>query len=267
MGNILRHELKAGYKASLAWSLALSAMVYVFMYLFPSIAHEHAKWDSLIHQLPPGVLAGFGMNQLQISNIFGYYGTQIYDLLVLFLAIYAVMQFAGPLAREESDGTIEFLAARPVSRTDIVLAKAAASTLLAIGGNVVLFLATWASFAEFHTRPFALSLLVWFSLGLLLVTLVFGGLGLALAAFLPQSRTLNALTIGLAFATYFLGIASAMSHKLAGLRYVSPYEYVSQTTIWAHQAIPAGDWLGLLVVAILGAALAALRYRTKDLGA
>lgn len=267
MGNILRHELRSNFKGTLLWTLALSAMTYVFMYLFPSIAHQHAKWDSLVNQLPKGVLSGFGMNVLQISNIFGYYGTQVYSLLVLFLAIYAVMLFSGLLSREESEGTIEFLIGRPISRTDIFFGKTLAGVLLAVGCNAVLFLATWASFAQFHTKPYALSVLVWFAVGLLLVTLVFGFLGLLIGVFLPRQRTLNSLTIGLAFLTYFLGIASAMSQRLRVLRYASPYQFVDQTTIVQHGALPLGDWLGLLAVSAVFAIAAFGYYRTKDLTA
>ncbi len=267
MGNILRHELRANFKGTLLWALALSAMTYTFMYLFPSIAHEHAKWDSLVNQLPKGVLSGFGMNVLQISNIFGYYGTQVYALLVLFVAIYAVLLFSGLLAREESEGTIEFLIGRPITRSDIFFGKTIAAVALAIGCNALLFLATWASFAQFHTRPFALAVLAWFSVGLLLVTLVFGFLGLLIGVLLPRPRTLNSLAIGLAFLTYFFGVASAMSHKLHILRYASPYQFVDQTTIVQHKAIPAGDWIGLLALCAILAAAAYGYYRTKDLTA
>lgn len=267
MGNVFRHELRANYKGMLIWALSLAAAAYLFMYLFPSIASEHAKWDALISQLPRGILSGFGMDQLRISTIFGYYGTQVYSVLVLFVAIYGVMLFSGLLAREEGEGTIEFLLARPISRGDIFWGKALAAVGLAIACNALLFLGTWAAFAQFHTKPYALGLLAWFAVGLLLLTLVFGFLGLLAAVYLPRPKTLTPLTIGVAFASYVCGIAAGMSTKLADLRFVSPFRFVDQTLIVRHAAVPAADWLGLLAVCALAAAWAYAYYRAKDITA
>jgi len=265
VGNIIRHELRANVKASLLWAFGLSAMTYLMMYLFPSIAQEHAKWDRLVAQLPQSVLAGFGMNQLRLSDIFGYYGTQVYPLLVLFVAIYAVMLFSALLAREESEGTIEFLMAKPVSRTAIFLGKALAALALAVLCNGLLFLATWGSFAEFQTKVFSLGLLGWFSLGLLLVTVVFGSFALLLSCYLPRPRTLLSLTIGVAFACYLVGIASAMSAKLRDLRYLSPFQFVDATTLVRRGDVPPWHVAGLCGLCGLFLVWAWAFYREKDI--
>jgi ABC-2 type transport system permease protein len=265
VSNILRHELRWNYRGSALWAIALGAITYMMMYLFPSIAHEHAKWDKLISQLPKGILAGFGMDQLRLSNIFGYYGTQIYPLLVLFVAIYAVMLFSALVSREESEGSIEFLISKPISRAHIFWGKVLAGLILSLGFNLVLFLATWASFAAFHTDPYSLSLLAWFGVGVLLITLVFGGFGLLLSVYVSRQRTLNSITIGLTLATYLVGIASAMSDKLRGLRFLSPYQFVDATAIVKDSAVPSGDLIGLLALGVLLAAMAFTYYRSKDI--
>lgn len=267
MLNVLRQELRAGWKGSAVWALSLAALTYLMMWLFPSIARQHAKWDQLVGQLPRSVLAGFGMNTLRLSDIYGYYGTQIYILLVLFVAIYAALLFAGILAREESDGTIDFLIARPITRGAIFAGKTVAALGLALGCNVVLFLATWASFAEFHTRPFALAPLVWLSVGLLLMSLVFGFFGLLVSIYLPRPRTLTSVTIGVALASYLVGIASAMSTKLTDLRFASPYQFVDAATVVRRSGIPPLHLGGLLLVCAVLAAWAFAFYRVKDIAA
>lgn len=265
MWKIMMREIRSNDRATGIWALALGAVTYLMMYLFPSIAHQRAQWDKLIAQLPKGILAGFGMNQLQLSNIFGYYGTQIYPLLVLFAAIYAVMLFSQLLSREESEGTAEFLMAKPVSRSEIFLGKAVAGLVLAVAFNGVLFLITWAAFAQFHTAPYSVSTLAWFTAGMLLVTFVFGGCGLVVSAYITRPRTLMPVTLGIAIGTYLLGIASAMSPKLNDLRYLSPFPFVNAPSIVAHAAVPAADAVGLLVVFAALSCWAHGHFRMKDI--
>lgn len=118
--NLVKFNFKINYKQILGWSIAIFAIMFLYMILFPSIKDiGQAKLDAM----PQELLQLFGMNDLMdLSNFVSYFQT-IYILIILVISVFAVIFASSLLAKEEYNKTIEFLYALPVSRIDIYLAK------------------------------------------------------------------------------------------------------------------------------------------------
>lgn len=265
--NVFAREIKRNYKGTLLWAAALSLMNFVVMYLFPSIAQQSKGWDRLMSFMPKGLLAGFDMDKLKLSDIYGYYGTQVYTLVLLFGAIFAIMLLSGILSKEENERTVEFLLAKPITRNGMVTGKILSGLSLVFLFNLILYVTTYISFAVFHTKPFDAEILLILSLGSLLLDVVFAVAGLFLSVFVVKGKTIISAAVGIVLVEYILGIAAGMSDKFHFLKIFTPFRYVDPANLIINKSMDAGH---LLISFVLIAAFVFgtyFFYNKKDIAA
>ncbi len=258
-------ELRRNFKPWLIWSLSLGGFVALMMAIFPSIAAQGQDLMELLKAYPPAMLKAFNLDRLDMGDVLGYYATEGFILASLVSAIYSIQLASGLLAKEESDKTIEFLLARPVTRTTIVTGKAAVAGLYIVSLNVVQTVVAYISFEAVKTGPYSVKAFLALAAGGLLIDLTFAALGLAVAVFVTKAKALYPLGIGLVLGTYILSVMAKLTSKLAPLRWLSPFSYADTADILEKGAI-GGTYLALflgLIVALTAAAYAV--YRRKDI--
>ncbi len=113
-------NLKIYRKLILGWVIAIFAVMFIYMILFPSVKDiATIKMEAL----PTELLQFVGMENLNdMSNFVVYFGT-IYNLVLVAISIFAVTFSANCIYNEEKNKTIEFLYSVEISRTDIYLSK------------------------------------------------------------------------------------------------------------------------------------------------
>ena len=129
--NIFRFEFKRNLKSCLIWSAICSALMILFMSIFPSMKSSGMQdiIFSKIDALPSGILEAFNISMVNFSNLNDYLG---YAIQYIFMAgaVYAALLGVSSLIKEETDGTIEFLYSKPVSRSSILFSKLFAIALI-----------------------------------------------------------------------------------------------------------------------------------------
>ena len=131
--NIYWRELAINIKAMLIWFFILSGLGVLVIAFFPTVAKQAESFQQLMTGMPKGLLAAFGLEQISMTDIMGFYATKQYTTLTLFGSVYAIMLAAGILSKEENDRTIEFLLSKPVSRSAVIGAKLLSTiTLVAV---------------------------------------------------------------------------------------------------------------------------------------
>ena len=115
--NLFLHEMKQYWKYLLFWSIGIVAMVGGGMGKFTALYDSSdTSITDVFNQLPKAFLAMFGMVNLEVTSLSGFYGV-INFYLVIMGAIFAIILGAGILSKEERDKTAEFLMVKPVTRT------------------------------------------------------------------------------------------------------------------------------------------------------
>ncbi|MHB8947181.1 MAG: ABC transporter permease subunit [Bacillota bacterium] len=262
---IFLRELRRNFRPWLIWSVSLGAFVAMMMAIYPTIASQSANLREMMKMYPPAMLKAFNLDRLDMADVLGYYATEGFILAALISAIYSVQLASGLLAKEESDKTIEFLLAKPVTRTTIVTGKAVVAALYIIGLNGLQTLAALASFEAVKTGPYSVKAFLALAAGGLLIDLTFAALGLAVAVFVTKAKALYPLGIGLVLGTYILSVMAKLSSKLSALRWLSPFSYADTGDILEKGAI-GGAYLTLFVVLIVAlTAVAYTVYNRKDI--
>jgi ABC-2 type transport system permease protein len=206
-------------------------------------------------------LSGEDFNQL--PQYFGY----VFHLVLTVGCLYGTIIGLSALSREENEGTIEFLYAKPVKRPRIVTAKLGASALVyfiyfaALGlGSII---------AAISVRPADLPLP-----GLLLAmkSILVGGmltgfcyffLGYAVSVFLKKAKHAASIAMAIFFGTYLVGAIPDATGVLDFLKWVSPMNYFVPKDVVMNGISFLNTLIALGIMAVY--ALTAYRvYAKKD---
>jgi ABC-2 type transport system permease protein len=115
------------------WSLGVFSFILITMVFYPSFKESGQELAKTFEDLPPAAVQLFGGSTDFFSPV-GYLNSQIFFIMLpLLLCMLAVALGSSIIGREEQDGTLETLLARPVARTRVLVSKArAGAAILAI---------------------------------------------------------------------------------------------------------------------------------------
>ena len=72
--NIYLHEFKMHLRSVVTWSIAVAAVLLVFLSLFSSFAAQAAPVNEMLTKFPPQLLDAFGLNGVDLATILGFFG-------------------------------------------------------------------------------------------------------------------------------------------------------------------------------------------------
>ena len=265
---LFKNEMRRHLLAFLIWSVVLPFMSLMRMAEFPEFVRKYQSADQALGEFSSTEIDMFGLDGVDLTSITGYFGARVFSVVVLLCAFYVIMLAATILSKEEDYKTIEFLAVKPLSRTEITVSKIGVVVLYALLLNVALFFASWAMCAVFQQKGYSLKALVLMALGSFLVHLMFAAVGFLLSVFVTTARVIYPVTIGIVLGAYFVQMMANSNGKAKPLTWLSFFTYPN-----IGKASAGGQLIDIphLVVALLvitaGFMLAVFSYRQKDITA
>jgi ABC-2 type transport system permease protein len=211
---------------------------------------------------------GLAGRPVNVGTMGGYVQWKYGPVLLLIAAFWSVLALSGALAGEARRGSLDLVAAAPLSRRRIAAEKVAAHLALLTVVAAVTAIAAWlagAAFAKLPGDEVPVRAAVGFALWIWLMALAFGGLALFLAQFLGRAAAVWIAGFVLV-AGPLLNNYKTLVPAFAGVAAVTP-------SAWTADHLPlAGryDWGSLVPVAVLAAVLLALgieAFARRDLGA
>lgn len=263
MLNLLKHEIKVRWVATLGWGIALALFGTTYITIFPQVQEQIrsiADWE--VYQA-----MGFDMGTFE-----GFLGSTVVLFIPLVLAIYVITNSTHSLAGEEGEGTLELLLAMPLERWQIVSAKA-----LVLGLSIFLILAivgAWNSWVlnemkgvvtvDITSRQLFVAVINAWPL-----TLLVAMIGLFLGAWLPTRRAASVALTVFYLASYFMNNFASHLKSLAALRPFSVFSYFDTSARVFQEGVQAQDVLVLLglALAFFGLALFSFQRRNVTVGA
>ncbi|MEN8113905.1 MAG: ABC transporter permease subunit [Actinomycetota bacterium] len=194
---------------------------------------------------------------------FGY----VHPFTLTLLIAWTVAGAATAIAREVEDGTIEFLASRPVDRRVILGARILAWNFGMVALLAATYLGTATGIVFFDAlADFPLGQALLFPLSLAPMLVLIGGVAfLASAASSTRSRVYG-VTVGFAVASYFLNFASSLWDPLEPFAPLSPFHYVSPGE-WALEGVQWGPAIVMVVIGLILMGIAMVVVDRRDFAA
>lgn len=263
--NLYLRELNKNRKGLFVWSIIIIGLVVMIMAIYPSIAEQAENYEKMLEGFPEAFSAMFGLNELSMSDLFGFYAVEGFLIVVLMGSIYAMMLSSGILSKEEGDKTIEFLLAKPISRREVVTSKLLCYLTNILILNIVLSIVLFISFKVVSEESFSLRIFVLICLAPLFLELVFASIGFLISVFITKSKKIMPITMGVVFVTYFFGIMSEINENMEFLKYLSPFKYFEAKDIILDNQMDIKNIVFMLVVNIICIGLTYFIYERKDI--
>jgi ABC-2 type transport system permease protein len=253
-------------KSVITWSVALAFLIFAFTAIFSSMAVDTALLAESLEQFPPELLIAFGMTNLDMSTVLGFFALA-FMFCQICLAIQAANYGFSLLSVEERELTADFLLAKPVGRPKILTSKfLAAFTGLTITNAVV-----WVSSFVFlgiydNGRGFDSNALVVLLLSITIFQLFFLTVGMLISLLVKRVRSVTTFSMALVFGMYIL---NAFSGMLGGtsLEIISPFKQFEANYIIKHAAYDTPLVLLSMAVILLSSVGSYLLYMRRNIPA
>ena len=257
MLSLILWEIRRRVGTIVGWAIGLGAFCAAHQLIYTALPDEVRRIDVRALTL----LESLGMQTF--ATFEGFMLSTALNLLPLLTGALGVALGVGALAAEESDGTLEWLASLPISRTRLLLGKAIAAAFVLLAIVALAGLITAGAFLALSPETpvtaadlFLVILVNW------LIGFVFLAISLFLGAYLP-TRGAATSTSATALLVSFLGNNLAgMAPAMEPYRTLLPHFYFDRITgMWTGEV----GWLdmGTLAAIGLGALLLAFSAFTR----
>ncbi|HAN20743.1 MAG TPA: ABC transporter permease [Clostridiales bacterium] len=272
--NIFKLEFKSTFKSLILWSCIVAFILVLFMAFYPSMSGDEMKdlINTKMSAIPESILKAMGIADIpDFTDMMQYYA-YVLQYVVLAGAIYASILGANTLIKEETDGTIEYLYAQPVTRIQITLYKLLSSissffifiAAIAVVSSVIflMFKPENTDFIKIITDTKIILSGVMFS------GLIFLSIGFLISTVIKSAKQATPISIGIVFGTYILGMFSkTVSDKVAladNLKYLSPIDYGMPLDMLKNGFDTINIVLGILIIVVC-ISFSFVLYNKKDL--
>jgi ABC-2 type transport system permease protein len=244
-------------------ALGMGGMTAYFAILFPTYS-KILDIQSLMAKMGP--LAKLMGASGDVNTLTGFLHIELFSMILpaLMVALVAGMG-SGFTAGEESRGTIDVLLSYPISRRRLVLEK----SLAVLVACVVTAAVTWVcgvAGAAISSTALAPDKLAAACLMLVLISLVFGSLALAISAATGNRGVAIGVAAGLLVVSYLIDGLASIVDGLNTIRWLSPFKYYMGGDP-LRNGVNLGDaavLAGLIVVFMI---LSVIAFERRDLAA
>lgn len=235
---LYRRALADSWRSTIGWTVGFAAAIMLYVPLYASFGAT-PQIQEMIASLPPEMTKAMGFESIGTGS--GYVHSTVYGLIgFVMLVIAATTWSTAAIAGDEETGSLELTLAHGVTRTQIVLERAAALATRLVLLVLVTVLLVWA-LNDSAGLGLAGDNLVAEAAALLGLGLVSASLGLAVGAATGRRTYASAAAAGVAVLGYALNAVANQSSDLEWLHTLTPYA-------WAYGNLPLTngvDWAGL----------------------
>ena len=244
--NIYRQEFKMLSRSVIIWSVAVLAVIFLMVTVFSSLFEEMALFTEMMDRFPPQLLTAFGMNDLDLAEVLGFFSFVIL-FVQLCLAIQAASYGFSLVSVEEREWTADFLLTKPVPRSQILTSKLLAALSGLLITNIVVWISTFVSIATSQgDRTYDTGTLVLLLLSPAVFQLFFLGVGLVISLLVKRIRSVTPYAMGLGFGMYILSVFGDMLGESV-FELVTPFKHFEPGRI-----IRTGAWdLPLVLISVV----------------
>ena len=258
-------EIRQNAKSLIIWIICVVGLYTFSMSMFPSFSQNPQMINDMMKMFPKEMLDAFGISAADLSKPLDYM-SYMFQYILLAVGAQAILLGSSIVAKEEADRTIEFLYAKPITRSYILTSKIlAGATIMAVLNAV--FLGASLAVLNIISNDVDNGIVALLCLTMFLIQLLFFAVGLIVSMLAKKGRRFTSISLGILFATFFLGIMSSVTASLNDLRYISPLKYFDPTKLVHSGSLESVYLLIVLVVVAASAVGAYVLYNKRDLAA
>lgn len=249
--------------APVTWGLSLGALGALTVAVFPSIRGS-AQLDQLIRSYPEALRQAFGISAGTYESVQGYLNAELFSLIVpLATAWFMIHGLAAAVCGAERRGTLDVLLAAPIRRRQYVAGWLGGMTAALVGLLVVLAVVVEVTAAAVGAGLPVVDLVAAI-VGLLPLTIFFGGITLLAAGVWDRAGVVTGVAAGVLVLMYFVHVLASLSGTVHAVDGLSAFHYYGAAI---QDGIDPVRACVLLAAGIVLAAAGALLLERRDIRA
>lgn len=261
MITIYRHELKAYLKSLLIWFLCVGLMGMVCILLFSSMKESMGGMAQMMASM--GAFAdAFGMSQLSIATLAGFYSAEVGTIHGLGGAMFAAIISTVILSKEEDAHTSEFLLSFPVAREKVIAAKWCAAMTHVILFNVLCVCLYLTGILILGEEMPMQKFFLYHGMQILM-QLETAAVCFAVSAFMKKNRLGTGL--GIVLLLYALDMMARVIPDLEKCKLISPFSYANAADILSTGEVELSALVIGIAVLAAGVGTGHVVYGRRDL--
>lgn len=263
MWTIYNHEIKAYMKTLLIWFICVGGMGLACILLYSSMQESMEGMAENFASM--GAFSdAFGMNQLSIATLAGFYATEIGTIHGLGGAMFAAIISTTMLSKEEDGHTSEFLFSLPIARNKVITAKLGALATLILLFNL---LCVGAYLSGIVILGEDISMKRWFLYHTLqlLMQLELAAICYAISACSKKNKL--GLGLGVVLLLYAYDLIARVIPDLSDYKILSPFSYANAADVFSTGSVLTEALLPGMGILAAGIGITYVVYGRKDLAA
>ena len=185
---LYKRELKGNLKSFVIWTACIVILTALFMAMYPSFSEQGESVNEMLSGFSPQLMEMFGFESIDFTQTMDYYG-YIFQYVLLAVLIQFMLAGANLVSREEDSGTINFLYAKPLSRTAITGTKFLAGLTEIAAFFIVYTGAAIAILYAVNKTGVDIEAVLLLDAAMALGQLMMLGIGMLLGTFITRART------------------------------------------------------------------------------
>jgi ABC-2 type transport system permease protein len=261
--NIFIRELKANLKSLVIWSVIIALLIMIAVAKFSAFA-GNPDMLTFLDTMPKAMLEALDMQAFNLTTLSGFYGL-MFIYFGLMGAIAAAMWGSDIISKEERDKTVEFSLVLPVSRNELITAKALAALINCIAFVLITWAISLLAVQSYNPDQAFYAFLTLEMKAMFMIELIFLAVGLLLGCAMKQYKRSASTAVAIILATYFMSILQSMQANLDFLKWFTPFKYFDAAEMF-HTGSMSTTYLLLSGLIILFCVVVAyFSYNRRDL--
>ncbi|MEX2369904.1 MAG: ABC transporter permease subunit [Bacteroidales bacterium] len=264
--NLFKKEMRMNLPNLIIWMAVIILLMSVTMSAYPIFLENQAKILDLMKLFPEGMLQFKGISNVNdLLSVFGFYTANNLIYMMVLGSVFSIVLSSNILLKEEYNNTAEYLLSRPISRSEVFLSKLAVIVLNIFLLNLVTAFAGFVSIELVKSGPFSIKAFLILSFNTMLLTYLFGALGLFISTLIRRAKPFTVFGIALVLIFYFIYNIAKIAESVAFIGYVSPFYYVDADAINPDPGVKIGTLAYFVGISVLLTALSYWIYKKKDI--
>lgn len=263
MFTIYKHEMTSYLKSLIIWFVCVGGMGFACILLFSSMQGNMENMAESFASM--GAFSdAFGMSQLSIGTLIGFYATEVGTIHGLGGAMFAAIISTCMLSKEEDGHTSEFLFSLPIGRGKVILSKWCAVVthiilfnLLCVGLYVLGFLILG---EEIPAKEFILYHMMQVVMQIEIAALCYG-----ISAWMKKNKL--GLGLGIVLLLYAYDLIARVIPDLSDYKIISPFSYANAADVLSTGEISVAAVVIGAIVLVFSVCMAFAVYVKRDLAA
>jgi ABC-2 type transport system permease protein len=261
MKTIFLYTLKRMRGQILGWGICLGLLAFYLVTFYDTLVDQQSQLSQLLSSYPKELFAFFG-GMDELFTPYGFLNVEFFSYMPIILGIFAVLVGSGLLAGDEENGNLDLILSLPISRSRLFAGKLAG--FLAAQLSILILVCAGLMLGLPGTKmEIKIWELIYPTLSLLGVLLLFGTLAVLFSMLLPARRIAAMLSGVLLVASFFITSLAEMDEKLKTIARFSPLDYYQGGLALKEMR---WDWFfGLTIASVICALLSWWRFERRDI--